>query len=190
MSCTDNLAIFHSSIALGFEKRESCAALFIDIQGAYDNVLCDILIKSLKELGIPEKTLTFIFNLVHCRRTFIRFDSLDIARNAYKGLSQGSVLSPTLYSLYTREIETKIADLHELKILQFADDICLYSINFDADRAVRTIEEGGNKVGLAIWVSHWLLINLLCAFSVNFTRSEIFNIQLNSNRLSLPPKTQ
>lgn len=37
-SCIDNLSIFFSDIQLNFENFESTAALFLDIQGAYDNV--------------------------------------------------------------------------------------------------------------------------------------------------------
>lgn len=44
---------------------------------------------------------------------------------ASKGLPQGSVLSPLLYTIYTRKIDNQIEN--PSKILQLADDIVIYT---------------------------------------------------------------
>ena len=124
-SCVDNLSILTSEIQKGFFKKRPLSALFLDIKGAYDNVIPEILIDDLIELGLPACIIYFIKNLI-CERkvTFCTNFSL-ICKSIVKGLPQGSILSPLLYSIYTRKLENLLDN--GTKILQFADDIVIYS---------------------------------------------------------------
>lgn len=104
-SCIDNLAILTSEIQLAFGENKNLVALFIDIKGAYDNVLAEVLIDRLKRLGFPPTLLNFVYNLVARRQLNISFGDIHETLWSYRGLPQGSVLSPILYSLYMRELE-------------------------------------------------------------------------------------
>lgn len=48
-SCADNLSIITSEIQKSFYKGESLAALFLDVKGAFDGVIPDLLINDLIE---------------------------------------------------------------------------------------------------------------------------------------------
>jgi hypothetical protein len=67
---------------------------FIDISGAYDNVLSDILCDILREKEVPLQVVRFLFRLLW-RKVLIIFaggwECMTLV--GYKGLAQGSVLN-------------------------------------------------------------------------------------------------
>lgn len=69
------------------------------MEGAYDNVLSDILMVKLMGLKVPGRIIQFIHNLVYSRTLFINFKNIDVVRQVSRGLPQGCVLSPLLYSI-------------------------------------------------------------------------------------------
>lgn len=124
----DNISILTSDIRIAFSNNKFVSAVFLDISAAYDNVLIPILLKKLQDLSVPLKFVRFIFNILSER--FINLTSTDsnFSRTIYKGLPQGSVLSPILYNVYTVDLESVITD-PTVNILQYADDLLIYNIN-------------------------------------------------------------
>ncbi|XP_045488489.1 uncharacterized protein LOC123690043 [Pieris rapae] len=57
------------------------------------------------------------------------------SRLVWKGLPQGSVLSPLLYNIYTHDLENSIGD--SVSILQYADDLVIYA----SDKSVSNAEQ-------------------------------------------------
>lgn len=89
-----------SSLALKIEEafieKKDVLAVFLDVQGAFDNVHIDILLSILAEIGCSDQVLNFIKFLTHERHIF----SENIKNGytlVYKGVLQGGVLSPLLY---------------------------------------------------------------------------------------------
>lgn len=142
----DNLSIRDSTIKWNLFNSASTTAIFLDIRGAYDNVLSDVLINILKSIGISGKSLKFIYNLTHRRILHFRYGDIDEYRQVYRGLPQGSVLSPILYSLYVLELEPIIQSNKNVKIIQFADDVCLFSSDKDTHTALRYLKRCANLV--------------------------------------------
>ena len=137
-STQEVLAHLIMDIQIGFSEKQSTSALFIDIQGAYDNVNYEILTKKLATIGIPEELISNIYSLYNNRRIFVRTEEgFTDSRIARIGLPQGSILSPILYIIYTHDLE--LIFNNEVSILQFADDVCIYNTN-------KSIEEGNNKI--------------------------------------------
>lgn len=52
-SCQDNLVSLTSFVHAAFLKREVVACVFLDIAGAFDNVIPSVLSQDLYELGLP-----------------------------------------------------------------------------------------------------------------------------------------
>lgn len=68
-----------------------------------------------------------------------------IYRIIHKGLLQGSVISPILYAIYTKEItEGKREDC---TILQYADDMAVHSTGEDLKVVIRKVEEVVRRIG-------------------------------------------
>ena len=148
-SCMDNIAILYSDIYESWLNNKKTFALFLDINSAYDNVLWDILIDKLVALKLPPTFIKFIYNLTSVREVHFKYDDLDFIRYAYKGLPQGCVLSPSLYSIYVSDIERHTSQSPNMKILQYADDICLYTSQKNQIKAISELETVGNDV------AHW-----------------------------------
>lgn len=140
-SCLDNLAILSSDVLTNWHKSKITGAVFLDIQGVYDNVVCDIIIQKLKLINLPNLYTYFIYNLISRREVQFRYNEINSIKTLKKGLPQGSVLSPLLYSLYVSDLEDCIRDFPEIKYLQFADDICLYCSEKNAYLALNLLEE-------------------------------------------------
>ncbi|KAL0114823.1 hypothetical protein PUN28_011868 [Cardiocondyla obscurior] len=184
-SCADNVSILHSEISNGSENSKATAALFLDIQGAYDNVLCDFLVHRLKQLSIPPLILQFMFNLINKRIVNVNFGSFNEVLTIYKGLPQGCVLSPILYSLYVSKLDHSIKLIPFVNILQFADDVCIFSKSLDVDTALDYLEEEANhaanwfdSVGLSLAPQK----STLCVFSKNIKiRNSLYSISIQKS---------
>lgn len=150
MSTMDSLSILTTDIRISLLKKEYLVGVFLDIASAYDNVLLPVLRNKLAFIGIPEKLVRFIFNLLTERSVTIKTQySLLPPRTVWKGLPQGSVLSPLLYSLYTSDLELSVQSF--CQILQYADDIALYI----SDKYLAT---ASNRLSSALgYLSDWLL---------------------------------
>ncbi|KAL7299831.1 hypothetical protein TKK_0007571 [Trichogramma kaykai] len=140
-SCSDNLTglLLRAEEALSTGREVSTA--FLDVEGAFDNVNIDILIDSLSRLGCSSCPLKFIKFITHER--IIHTTNNDTTRRSYKGVPQGSVLSPLLYSIYVTSI---IEDLPaHVYISQFADDLAVYTISGDSVCSISSLENSGVK---------------------------------------------
>jgi len=128
-SCEDCLAILNLNIYNSFIKGELLGAIFLDIKSAYDNVSPTILFKFIEiwinSLKIPWGYKRFLRELLSDRSIEIYESGIfQGTRVIYKGLPQGSVLSPLLFNLYVKDILLKVP--HNCKVIQFADDIVIY----------------------------------------------------------------
>lgn len=138
-SCMKNLSAKVTDIHKSFYKKNEMSAVFLDIKGAYDNVLPEVLISDMIELCLPKKIISFVKNLA-LQRTVLFCTNDNIEKTLNKGLPQGSSMSPLLYALYTRKMDTAISDA--VKLSQFADDTSAYIENSDLpiDTQIKTLE--------------------------------------------------
>lgn len=143
-SCMDNLSILHAENISAVENHESSGIVFLDIVGAFDNVLCDILLQKLLQIGLSSNVLSFIANITYKRQVYCRYGSIDEVFLAYKGLPQGCVLSPVLYALYVADLDRQV--LPPVKILQYADDVALLCRDKDVVSCLDHLETCTNSL--------------------------------------------
>jgi hypothetical protein len=93
----------------------------------------------LKAVGFSGNLLAFIFGLVSSTELEANYGWLDFKDWTYKGLLQGSVLIPILYSLYMAGLKSKIS--HKYKLLEYADDVAVYSVNRHSRIGVSEVEK-------------------------------------------------
>ena len=74
-SCSDNLAILSVEISLASAANKFTACLFLDISASYDNVIPNILLHDMLQLGIPKRICMFVYNLTIKRKIFFRINS-------------------------------------------------------------------------------------------------------------------
>jgi len=119
-SCTDNLIMLTNRINSAFLNKAPTLAVFLDIAGAFDNVIPQILIQDLRRAGFPICFCKFIQNLLFERSIFAaRNGDLLGPLIIHKGIPQGSILSPLLFNFYLRNIGNCLHK--DTQILQYAD---------------------------------------------------------------------
>jgi ribonuclease HI len=124
-STMDSLGIFITDIRSAFTHNEPLLAAFLDVTAAYDNVNLDVLKAKLIQLQVPFILTNFIVNILTERSIHVTQDPLNVlSRLVWRGLPQGSVLSPLLYNIYTHDLDSSIPS--NVNILQYADDLLIY----------------------------------------------------------------
>ncbi|GFV98638.1 putative RNA-directed DNA polymerase from transposon BS [Trichonephila clavipes] len=105
-------------------------AAFLDLSKAFDRVWNNFLvIKLFKVFGIGGKVLPWIYDVLRNRLIRVKFNnSLSRSFSFFQGVPQGSVLSPTLFSLYSL-IESVIK--RKCEFGAFVDDIVFWKTDSD-----------------------------------------------------------
>lgn len=187
MSTFDSLSILTTEINHSFRNKQYLVGVFLDIAAAYDNVLLPVLRNKLLQLSIPEKITRFICCFLAQRTILIKShdNSYLSPRTVWKGLPQGSVLSPILYSLYTCDLETTVNPF--CKVLQYADDLAIYISSKSIIEAEQNLNYALSYLG--DWLlDHGLSISASKSSTVVFTRKRIiptFNIQYERETIHL-----
>jgi hypothetical protein len=122
------------------------------------------LIDRLKAVGFSGNLLAFVFILVSSRELEANYGRLDLKDWTYKGLPQGSVLSPTLYSLYMAGIKSKINQNY--KLLEYADDVAVYSVARHRSIGVSEVEKIIQIIEIYLKESVLEIVPNNCVFSV------------------------
>ena len=116
---------------------------FLDITKAYDNVNHEILYNTLIEKDINIDIAKIIFNLIINNNLIIHYNNSQYGpRRAINGLTQGAILSPLLYIIYTSDIFKKLA--YECTLLEYADDLVLYVQGKNLDKCIEILQKNLN----------------------------------------------
>ncbi|XP_025262582.1 uncharacterized protein LOC112637350 [Camponotus floridanus] len=144
-SCLDNLGILCTEIHRGFISKHATCALFLDVQGAFDNIVPAILVSHLIDLGLPPKFCWFVFQLICFRELqFVIDGSLTERLYSYKGIPQGSILSPILFNIYLAKCGSALT--RHCNIVQFADDIALFVRSEDIASSLLTLQQSAEAL--------------------------------------------
>lgn len=145
-----------------FSNNSYLACFFLDLKGAYDSVDLNFLDVKLNNLGI--KASSSITEIFKNREIHIRDhnNALHGTRIVSQGLPQGSVLSPLLFNVYTADLHCIFDD--SIKCIQYADDICLYTIQNSYNACIRDLRY------IVFVVKNWLIDH---GFSISPEKSAI-----------------
>ena len=141
--------------------------IFIDLTKAYDTINHKILLQKLSSCGIRGIINLWFKSYLSNRNQYIEIkhndpckNSISKIRSSYKeiklGVTQGSVLGPLLFLLYTNDPPLNIKDSN---LIMYADDINILIMDKNASALQRKIEEVIND--LEGWCnSNDLIINV------------------------------
>lgn len=119
------LAILATDVEVTLASKGVALCVFMDVSAAYDDVLIDVLQTVLLKLGLDAHLVAVLVQLFYKRVLhFFLNNEQRLCRTGYKGLAQGSSLSPLLFNLYTSAIEARVP--RAVKMLQYADDVAVY----------------------------------------------------------------
>jgi hypothetical protein len=140
-------------ITMNFNNNMSTAAVFLDIEKAFDTTGQPGLLYKISKLKFPA-ILTKLINSSLANRTFrVSVEGeLSTPREIQAGVPQGSVLAPTVYSLYINDTPRTPGVHLEL----FADDTCIYATDSKESYVLRKLQRGINA--MEEWCEKWNII--------------------------------
>lgn len=135
------------------EAKHEGYIIFIDYSKAFDNVSHDNLFTTMTKMGFPSHLVSLLRSLYTDQQATIRWNNDHSAPfEIKKGVRQGCILSPHLFSIYTEQIMRE-ADIEETGIsvggrkisnLRYADDTALCASTHEAaDQLLQTINYAG-----------------------------------------------
>jgi len=137
---------------LNNNNRQKTAAIFLDVEKAFDRVWHDGLLHKLLLMGTPIQLLKIIKSFLTDRTFKFRTDNyLSSSRPIRAGVPQGSSLSPLLYLVFTNNIPVQ----PNASVSLFADDTMFCSQNRNSTRAILQLQRQTNLA--TKWFQTWRL---------------------------------
>ena len=136
------LTKIHNDLSLAVNKRQVSALVLLDLSAAFDTINHSILIQRLQTVfGVTGSALSLLLSYLTDRSQSVlirqaRSSEISLSR----GVPQGSVLGPLLFSLYTTPL-SHILNASLIQYHMYADDTQLY-ISFsgsDSDHALASL---------------------------------------------------
>ena len=120
----DQLYRLTQEVIDGFQAKKDTAAIFIDLQQAYDRIWRKGLLIKMQKLGINGKMIKWVEAFLTNRTIQTRFDgALSSKLTLEEGLPQGSALSCTLFLIFVNDLP----GLLNVSKALFADDLVIWT---------------------------------------------------------------
>jgi hypothetical protein len=149
-----------------FNNNKSTAAVFLDIEKAFDTTWQPGLLYKLSKLQFSTSFIKLIGSFISQRKFRVSVEGeMSTPRSMQAGVTQGCVLFPTIYNLYINDApQTPCVNL-----ALFADDTCLYATDRKEGYVLRKIQRGLDF--MAAWCKHLnIKINENKTRAIYFTR--------------------
>lgn len=115
-----------NKIQEALKNDEHAIGIFLDIQGAFDNLPHCAISKALNTTAAKGMVADWIMHMIKNRQIILKTSGKSITRKITKGCPQGGVLSPFLWNLV---LDNLLQHCHKDDNVQaFADDINFLSI--------------------------------------------------------------
>ncbi|KAK9869117.1 hypothetical protein WA026_002875 [Henosepilachna vigintioctopunctata] len=134
----------------GFNLKMSTGVALFDVSKAFDKVWHEGLLFKLLEAGFPNAMVELIASYQQRRLFRVRVGiSHSTERMMEAGLPQGSVLSPILYSLFTRDVPKT----QGTNLALFADDTAIFARANQPNTVTRRLKQAIDN--LQEWLATW-----------------------------------
>jgi ribonuclease HI len=177
--------------------KEAALAVFMDIQGAFDNTKFDVICNALVEKGVDLKTGSWIKTMLENRKVHSSLGTATLIFKVLCGCPQGGVLSPLLWCMVVDSLLRQL-NMSGIYAQGYADDATVVRRTYKTDKklnpkdpilvlienmqqTLRIVENWCNNVGLAVNPSKTTLI-LFTKKQINIEdlpKITFFNTELN-----------
>ncbi|KAL9561254.1 hypothetical protein ACKAV7_014609 [Fusarium commune] len=173
-SATDLVTALIHDIEEAFARKKVATLVTMDVQGAFDTVMCNRLVLRLREQGWPDHLARWAGSFMGGRSARVRYqDTVTPSSPLQCGLPQGSPVSPILFLLYTEPI-------YRLGNPQgrfgYADDTAILSIGDTVDET--TAMASSSIAEMVLWGA---------ANGVSFDTKKTEVMHFSRSKLSIAP---
>ena len=141
------------------EKQKDLYLCFVDFEKAFDTVRHGLLMDTLRKYGVDGADIRMLAQLYWQQRAVVRVgEETSEWVNIERGVRQGCVLSPDLFSLYTQLVMEELRDMDGTRIggrnlnnIRYADDMVLIADSEEKLHNLTTrLQEECTRMGLKI----------------------------------------
>ena len=118
-------------------------SLFIDFKQAFDTINHMILAKKLSNYGLSDSCVQILSSFLTARGQCVSFNNFSPLTNIKRGVPQGSVLGPFLFSIYIDDLPLSV--LHGTCDM-FADDTCIHVSSACYGNVLSTLQLSADEV--------------------------------------------
>ena len=124
----DHLARLVNEAQLCRKERKQIAAVFLDLEKAYDMLWREGALHEIHKAGIKGQMFNYILDFLKDRTFQVKVgNSLSSQYTQENGTPQGSVLSPTIFNIMINKATKVINSYKYISLGQFADDTALWT---------------------------------------------------------------
>ena len=154
-STLDHLVHLEHCIAEAFANREFMIGIFLDISKAFDMTWRAGLLRKLHAFGLRGNLPIFLKNFINDRTFSVKLPC-NVTSDIFvqeNGVPQGSVLSPTLFSVAINDILSSASIPRTLKYSLYADDCAVWHSSRNAQFSAQQIQLALESVQQ--WALEW-----------------------------------
>lgn len=162
---------FVGRIESTLENKGFASAVFMDIEGAFDNVPFDTMLAAIKKRNIPQSIYSLIEGMLRNRIITAQSNGFEKQVRAGKGSPQGGVLSPLLWNMVVDDLLERFQK-NSAYAFAYADDITTLVtgkhqdiVTINMQRNLNIMEQWCKEVGLRV--------NPLKSSAIIFTRNKV-----------------
>ncbi len=164
-------------IEAAFIRKSYALGVFLDIQGAFDNVPTRVILQGMKNKGLPDVFIDWYKALLNNRIMVSSFGDTTLERKLTRGSPQGGVLSPIAWN-HAFEGFLELYKTGPTRVVGFADDAGLIVTGDEPGTLRYQMQESVDKA------LNWGLQNGL-KFSASKTQVILFT---RNRKYKMPPK--
>ena len=168
-------------IESAMSNQQMAISLFVDIEGAFDNLSTHAAISAMVNHKLPDEIVKWFSFYLRNRSSTISLNNTGRTKRLIKGTPQGGVLSPILWNLAFDQLLKMISGEPDLEIRGFADDACIVITGDDPKRMEERLQRQLDRVNRwAGWNGLKLSANKTVAMVFNKTKKfedEIANLR-------------
>jgi len=171
-------AILHLRNSINLTTKKYVVALFIDIQGAFDNLWWPAIMSRLVQANCSSQLIKIINSYFKKRKVVVKSKFDSMGRHMERGCPQGSVLGPAAWNWCMDALLARLcncADEDNVDVIAYADDV---TILLKADSR-KDIESAADRISEIL--SEWCSLHKL-AVAVDKTNAMTAKGKFSKNR--------